>query len=59
MVMQWPSDLLPKKTRVESREQERLKDSNTPLPGMYIVATIIIILFLIVAILGVNVFHFW
>jgi len=57
--MQWPPDLLPKKARVESREQERLRDSHTPLPGMYIVASILIILFLIVAILGVNVFHFW
>ena len=58
-MMQWPSDLLPKKDRVESREQERLRDSHTPLPAMYVVASMIIILFLIVAILGVNVFHFW
>jgi len=57
--MQWPPDLLPKKARVESREQERLRDSKTPLPAMYVVASMLIILFLIVAILGVNVFHFW
>lgn len=58
-MMQWPSDLLSKKDRVESREQERLRDAHTPLPAMYFVVSMIIILFLVAAILGVNVLHFW
>jgi len=44
---------------MESRERELHRDFTTPLPLFYIVASMIIILFLIMVILGVDVFHFF
>ena len=43
----------------ELREQKVKRDFNTPIPVLYIVVAIAIVLFLMVYILGANVFHFW
>jgi hypothetical protein len=43
----------------ELEEQKIKRDFNTPIPVLYIVASIAVVLILIVAILGASVFHFW
>jgi hypothetical protein len=46
--------------RASELEERRIKrDFNTSIPVLYIVASIAVVLILIVAILGVDVFHFW
>jgi hypothetical protein len=59
MIPSGPVPPPPTETEMESREQELHRDFTTPLPIFYIVASIIIILFLTVIILGVDVFHFF
>ena len=44
---------------VEHKEQSLRRDFTTPIPVLYIVASIAVVLILIVAILGASVFHFW
>jgi hypothetical protein len=53
-----PPDFKLDKSERELREQKLERDFNTPLPVLYIVASIIILLLIIVGILGVYVFHF-
>ena len=43
----------------ELEEQKIKRDFNTPIPVLYIVASIAVVLIIIVGILGVNLFHFW
>ena len=46
--------------RASEREEQKIKrDFNTPIPVLYIVVSIAVVLILIVAILGASVFHFW
>ena len=41
----------------ELEEQKIKRDFNTPIPVLYLVASIAVVLIIIVGILGVNVFH--
>ena len=43
----------------ELEEQKIKRDFNTPIPVLYIVASILVGLVIIVAILGTSVFHVW
>ena len=46
--------------RASELEEKKIKrDFNTPIPVLYVVVSIAVVLILIVAILGVDVFHFW
>jgi hypothetical protein len=59
MIPNGPVPPPPTEAEMESREGELHRDFTTPLPKFYIVASILIVLFLIVVILGVDVFHFF
>ncbi len=54
-----PNDPVRYRMEVELRERKIKRDFNTPIPVLYIVASIIILLLIIVGILVVYVFHFF
>jgi hypothetical protein len=54
-----PNPRPPTEEEAEAIERVNQRELNTPLPVFYIVATIAVVLILIVAFVGVNVFHFW
>ena len=62
-LMMWkphsPSDPERELRESELEEQKIKRDFNTPIPVFYIVVAISVGLFIIVAILGASVFHFW
>jgi predicted nucleic acid-binding Zn ribbon protein len=54
-----PNPRPPTEEDIEQFKQEQQRELNTPLPMFYIVALIIIVLFVIMCFLGVDVFHSW
>ena len=54
-----PMDPESERMASELEEQKIKRDFNSPIPVFYRVATIVVVLIMIVAILGTRIFHFW